>query len=174
MDNVDTWVWVLIAVVALLLLLGLIWALTKGRKAKEQHRLEKEREHREEAARLREEAREATVNARQTEAGAAAARADAEQARLDAERLEQRAGKLEHEATEVHQHAEHHITKADKIDPDVTTDKHGNVTERRTTTSGDDANAGGDYRETRTEVTREEGFRAQPTDRDLDDPNAPR
>src|SRR5690606_542145 len=63
MDNVDTWVWVLIAVVALLLLLGLIWALTKGRKAKEQHRLEKEREHREEANRLREEAREATVSA---------------------------------------------------------------------------------------------------------------
>ncbi|MBC9226974.1 hypothetical protein GL325_11600 [Aeromicrobium sp. 636] len=160
MDNIDTWVWVLIAVVAVLLVAALVWALTKGRQAKEQRRLEKERENREEAARLRDEAHEATVTARQTEAEAAAARADAEQARLDAERLEQRAGKLEGEATEVKQHAEHHSTQADKIDPDVTTDKHGNVTEtyetRETTTAADPAVAGGEYRETRTDVTRDE------------------
>ncbi|MFO6452243.1 MULTISPECIES: hypothetical protein [unclassified Aeromicrobium] len=135
MDNVDTWVWILIAVVAVLLLLALVAALAKrGSKAKEERRLEQERQHREEAARLRDEAREASVTANQTAAGAAAARADADQARLDAERLERQAKDLEHEAHETKQHADHRLSKADEIDPDVTTDEHGNVVRRNDAT----------------------------------------
>ena len=120
MDNIDPWVWILIAVVALLLVAALVWALTKGRKAKEEKRLEKEREQRVEAARLRDEAREASVTANQTAAGAAAARADADQARLDAERLERQAAELQQEAADTKQHVDHHLAKADEIDPDVT------------------------------------------------------
>ena len=116
MDEIDWWVWALIAlaVIALIAIIGVTMRNRAHAKAVERNR------HR--AGELREEAEVSGIEASQREADAAAARAEAEEARVAAEQLERQAQQHERDAGQVRSEAGERLAKADEIDPDVDDD----------------------------------------------------
>jgi uncharacterized membrane protein YcjF (UPF0283 family) len=112
MDNIDWWVWLIIAVV----IIALVAATMRVGSAR---RLQS---HRDKAATLREEAGAATVEARHREADAATARAQAENARFEADRLEQEARQHDDEALRTHGEVQEQLAEADRVDPDLSVD----------------------------------------------------
>lgn len=157
----DTWIWIIIGIVLVLIIIGIIAALTRGSKAK---RIERERA---EAEQLRMEAAERERTTRESQAAAAATDADAraaqadaqrqaaeadrqaaeaEQRRVEAERLQQEAHAKSEVAAEDQRAYDDKLREADAKDPDVRTDGDG----RRVADHDDrhrDDDAGGDVRD---------------------------
>lgn len=106
----DNWVWIVVAIVVLLLVIGAIVAVAQKCKQESNRR---------EAAELRENARHRSSELDQHEADMRSVEAEAERRRAEADKLEavaeQRRMRLESERTE---HAES-LREADEIDPDV-------------------------------------------------------
>ncbi len=156
MDDINWWVWALIAlaVIALIAIIGVAMRNRAHAKAVERDRFR--------AGELREEAEMSGIEASRREAEAADARAEAEQARVAAEQLERQAQQHERDAGQVRAEAGERIAKADEIDPDLdddltdrpaADDRRGIDGERPTDDGrGDDRPAGEHVRETRRDV----------------------
>lgn len=110
MGDIDWWVWLIIAVAAVLVIGVLVASLGRGRSV--EHR-------RSEAAELREKAREAQEEAQARETEAAATRAKVEEAKVRADELERRADEQKESAAQLKDEARERLVKADRIDPDV-------------------------------------------------------
>ena len=110
MDDINWWVWALIAV-AVIALIAVALRNRANVKAVQRDRFR--------AGQLREEAEVNAVEASRREADAAAARADAEEARVAAEQLERQAQQHERDAGQVRADAGERLAEADKIDPDI-------------------------------------------------------
>ncbi len=106
MNDIEWWVWLLVALAAVLIVVGLVVAV---RKAGTERRMKQQRA---KATELRDEAKESQVEAQQMQAAAASAKADAEEARLEAERLDREAARASQSAAE-------RAGEADRVDPDV-------------------------------------------------------
>jgi hypothetical protein len=106
----DNWVWIVVAIVALLLVIGVVVALAQKRKQESNRR---------EAAELRESARHRGSKLDQHEADLRGVAAEAERRRAEADKLEavaeQRRMRLESERAE----QADSLREADEIDPDV-------------------------------------------------------
>jgi hypothetical protein len=114
MNDIDWWVWVIVAVI-IIALLGVV-AVRAGSARRVQG-------HRAKAATLREEAAAATVDARQREADASTARAQAEKARFEADRLEDEARQHDDAAQRTQGEVQERLAEADRVDPDVSVDR---------------------------------------------------
>jgi uncharacterized membrane protein YcjF (UPF0283 family) len=127
MDDINWWVWALIAlaVIALIAIIGIT--------LRNRARVKKVQRDRFRADELREEAEVSAVEASRREADAASARAEAEQAKVAADQLERQAREHEQHAGEVRADASERFAKADEIDPDLDDD---NVANRSTTSDG--------------------------------------
>ena len=153
MDDINWWVWALIAlaVIALIAIIGVAMRNRAHAKAVQRDRFR--------AGELREEAEMSGIEASRREADAADARAEAEQARVAAEQLERQAQQHESDAGQVRAEAGERLAKADEIDPDIDDDLTDRTTandgggidgERPTDESvGDDRPVGEHVRETR-------------------------
>lgn len=118
------WVWIALAVLAILLVLGVVAARAHKRRTDERHRVE--------AGRIREQAAEQERDLRVEEARAAESEASAHKARAEADERAAEARRLEIEAEhrsgardELREDHERRLRHADALDPDVRTDKHG-------------------------------------------------
>ncbi len=109
MEDIDWWVWVIIAVVAVLVIGALIAALGRGKSAERR---------RNEAAELREQALAAQEEVRERETEAAATRAKVEEAKVRADELERRAQAEQKAAASLKDDARERLAEADRIDPD--------------------------------------------------------
>ena len=110
MDDIQWWVWVIIAVVAVLII-GALLASFGPRRSAERRRTE--------AAELREKALAAQEEVRVRETEAASTRAKVEEAKVRASELERHAREQEEEAASIADEAQERLVKADRIDPDV-------------------------------------------------------
>lgn len=109
----ETVVWIVVAVVLALLLLGLLAALMSKRKT----------EHRKtEAAELRQDAHARTPELDQADVRARAAQVEADQARLNAQQAEAQAVEAEQSRAAEQATYEDRIREADRLDPTVDTD----------------------------------------------------
>lgn len=104
----DNLMWIILAIVAALLILGLIFALMSSRKKKEQQ-LEADRAH---AAELRQDTQAEQAQLRQAEL-------EAEQRRLEAEQAQLRQQEAERGLAQQQAVQEDRLRTADRIDPDV-------------------------------------------------------
>ncbi len=111
MEDIDWWVWLIIAVAAVLIIGALIASFGPRRSAERR---------RSEAADLRERALAAQEEVRVRETEAAATRAKVEEAKVRAAELERHAREQERSAAEIKDDAREQLAKADRIDPDVT------------------------------------------------------
>ncbi len=109
MEEIDWWIWVIIAVVAVLVIGALIATLRRD-KSVERRRTE--------AAELREQAQAAQDEVRERETEAAATRAKVEEAKVRAEELERRAQSEQKSANALSHDARERLAEADRIDPD--------------------------------------------------------
>jgi len=119
--NTIGWI-VLIVVIVVIVVAIIVFAATAGRRRKQEA-------DRRRAADLREDAGRAGLAAREREVNSARAAADAKQAEVDAERLRREADERERAAAEARAEQEHKLARADSVDPDVETDRHGNRVE---------------------------------------------
>lgn len=119
--NATGWI-VLIVVVVVVVVAIVIVALTAGRRRK----VEADRR---KAAELREDAARADLAAREREAKSARAAADAKQAEVEAERLRREAEERDRAAAAARDEQQQKLSRADEVDPDVRTDRHGNRVE---------------------------------------------
>lgn len=110
MDDIQWWVWVIIAVVAVLIIGALLASFGPRRNAERR---------RTEAAELRERALAAQEEVRVRETEAASTRAKVEEAKVRADELERHAREQENEAASITEEAQERLAKADRIDPDV-------------------------------------------------------
>jgi len=116
----DNWVWIVVAIVALLVVIGVVVAMAQKRKQESNRR---------EAAELRENARHLRTKLDKREADMRSVEAEAERRRAEADKLEavaeQRRMRIESERAEHTQS----LREADEIDPDVdeTTSEHAIV-----------------------------------------------
>jgi hypothetical protein len=109
----ETVIWIVVAVVVALLVLGLLAALMSKRKT----------EHRKtEAAELRQDALARTPELDQADVKARAAQVEADQARLNAQRAEEQAAEAEQARAAAQATYEDRIREADRLDPTVDTD----------------------------------------------------
>ncbi len=127
MEDIRWWVWVIIAVVAVLVIGALLASLGPRRSAERR---------RTEAAELREKALAAQEEVRVRETEAASTRAKVEEAKVRADELERHAREQEQEAASFSEEAQEHLAKADRIDPDV--DGDSTSRERVVEPDGDD------------------------------------
>lgn len=120
MDDINWWVWALIAlaVIALIAIIGITM--------RNQAHAKKVQRDRFRADELREEAEVSAVEASRREADAASARAEAEQAKVAADQLQRQAREHEHDAGQVRAEAGERLAKADEIDPDLDDDNRAN------------------------------------------------
>ena len=146
MDDINWWVWVLIAlaVIALIAIIGVTLRNRANVKAVQRDRFR--------AGQLREEAEVSAVEASRREADAAAARAEAEQARIAAEQLERQAQGHERDAGQVRAEAGERLAEADQIDPDIDDDGLTDRDTARTDDVADDRPAGEHVRDTRRDL----------------------
>lgn len=114
MDDIQWWVWVIIAVVAVLVI-GALVASFGPRRSAERRRTE--------AAQLREQALAAQEEVRVRETEAASTRAKVEEAKVRADELARHAREQENEAASITEEARERLAKADRIDPDVDRDE---------------------------------------------------
>jgi FtsZ-interacting cell division protein ZipA len=107
----DTVIWIVVAVIVALLVLGLVAALTS-----------KNRNHRKaQAAELRRDARSRTPDLSEADVRAREAEVEAERARLEAQRAEARAAEAEQARAVEQAGYEDQIREADRLDPAVDT-----------------------------------------------------
>ncbi|MEY9953627.1 hypothetical protein [Leifsonia sp. EB34] len=112
--------WIVLIVVIVVVVVGIIVVVsTVGRR----RRLEADRV---KAAELREAASRDELAARDREAKSARAAADAKQAEVEAERLRREADERERAAAAAREEQQDKLSRADDVDPDVRTDRHGN------------------------------------------------
>lgn len=132
MDD-NTWVWIIVAVIALLVLGALVAALLKKKQERD----------REQAAEIRDNAQRWGTKLDQREAEARGVEAEAQRARAEADQLEavaeQRRMRVESERAK---HAET-LREADELDPDTDTSKGGST---RTDTGKDSGKSSGTHR----------------------------
>lgn len=114
MEDTEWWVWLVIAVAAVLIIGALVAAFGPAKRAERK---------RSEAAELRERALAAQEEVRVRETEAAATRAKVEEAKVRAEELERRAQSEQQAADEIRDDARDRLAKADRIDPDVHDDR---------------------------------------------------
>ena len=112
----STWLWILLAVVALVVLVAVIMA---GRKKKLERDRQRAHELREEAATKATDLQKREAQAREVEADAARARAEADRKAAEAERLEAEARDRAGAASAARAEHDAHLREADKLDPDV-------------------------------------------------------
>lgn len=112
----STWLWILLAVVALVVLVAVIMA---GRKKKLERDRQRAHELREEAATKATDLQKREAQAREVEADAARARAEADRKAAEAERLEAEARERAGAASAARAEHDAHLREADKLDPDV-------------------------------------------------------
>ena len=123
MDDIQWWVWLIIAVAAVLVIGALIASFGPRRSAERR---------RSEAAELRERALAAQEEVRVRETEAASTRAKVEEAKVRADELERHAREQERSAAEIKDDARGDLEKADRIDPDVTdSDLHSDARHER-------------------------------------------
>jgi len=113
LQNVDTWVWVVVAVVAALLIIGVLAALGRHKKRDWDHSR---------AEAIRSEVEERRPDLLKHEVSALEAEAQAEQARVDAERLEAQAREQRREVEDERSALTERLREADERDPLVDTD----------------------------------------------------
>ncbi|MFE4469350.1 hypothetical protein ACFRFH_11080 [Leifsonia sp. NPDC056824] len=112
--------WIVLIVVIVVIVVGIIIVVsTVGRRRK----VEADRQR---ATELREAASRDELAAREREAKSARAAADAKQAEVDAERLRREADERERAAAAARDEQQDKLSRADDVDPDVETDRHGN------------------------------------------------
>lgn len=150
MDDMDWWVWLIIAVAIIALIAVVAYAMRNQAAARAAER------NRHRAGELREEAQVTGVEASRREADAASARAEAEEASVAAEQLERQARGHEQDAGEVRAEAGERLAEADRIDPDANDDGltgRGATTDDRVADGGDgmlgDRSSGEHVRDTR-------------------------
>lgn len=112
----SSWLWILLAVVALVVLVAVIMA---GRKKKLERDRERAHELREEAATKATDLQKREAHAREVEADAARARAEADRKAAEAERLEAEARERAGAASAARAEHDSRLREADKLDPDV-------------------------------------------------------
>ena len=109
----DTVIWIVVAIVAALLILGLLAAMMSKRKT----------EHRKaEAAELRSDAHARTADLDEADVRTREAEVEAERARLEAERAEARATEAQQARVAEEASYEDRLREADRLDPTVDTD----------------------------------------------------
>lgn len=112
--------WIVLIVVIVVIVVGIVIVVSMmGRRGK----VEADRQR---AAELREAASRDELAAREREAKSARAAADAKQAEVDAERLRREADERERAAAAARDEQQDKLSRADDVDPDVETDRHGN------------------------------------------------
>ena len=103
-------IWITIAIVVALVIVGLVVFFgRKGKLKADRHR----------AAEMRQTAKTHELGAREGEAKAARAEADAKQAEVDAERLRREAHDRQEDARTVREDSQKRVRDADELDPDV-------------------------------------------------------
>lgn len=113
LQNVDTWVWAVVAVVAALLIIGALVALGRHKKRDWDHAR---------AEAMRREVEQHRPELLEHEVSALEAEAQAEQARADAERLAAQAREQRREVEEERSTLTERLREADERDPLVDTD----------------------------------------------------
>lgn len=116
--NTTGWI-ILIVVVVIVVIAIVVVALTAGRRRKLEH-------DRQQAGELRAAAGSDDLAAREREAKAARAEADAKQAEVEAEQRRREAAAHAAEAGEARSAVDDKLARADRLDPDVRTDRQGN------------------------------------------------
>ncbi|MFB9746927.1 hypothetical protein [Leifsonia shinshuensis] len=112
--------WIVLIVVIVVVVVGIvIVASTVGRRRKQEA-------DRQRATELREQASRDELAARDREAKSARAAADAKQAEVEAERLRREADERERAVAAAREDQQAKLSRADEVDPDVETDRHGN------------------------------------------------
>lgn len=107
----DTWVWVVIAIVVVVALVGLVlWTQRRS-----DHRMH---ERIEQAQDLRARGQEADLHAKEQAAEAAREQAEAQRARVEAERLERASRQRAAEAEQAQQAARSHLDEANRLMPE--------------------------------------------------------
>lgn len=109
MENVETWMWIVLAIVVALLVIGAVIA---GTKKKHEH-------NRHEAAELREVAERQRVAVERKDAEARAAEAEAERVRAEADRLEALARERRGDVETQRASYSDRLDRANELDPDV-------------------------------------------------------
>ena len=113
LQNVDTWVWVAVAVVAALVIIGVLAALGRGKKRDWDHSR---------AEAIRSDVAKQTPELRDREASTLGTEAQAQRARADADRLDAQAREQRHEVEEQRSRLNERLREADERDPRVDTD----------------------------------------------------
>ena len=113
LQNVDTWVWIAVAIVAALVIIGAIAALGKHKKADWDHSR---------AEAIRDDVGQRRSELREREASTLETEARAERARAEAERLEAQARENRQEVEEDRSSLNERLREADERDPQVETD----------------------------------------------------
>ena len=113
LQNVDTWVWVAVAGVAALVIIGVIAALGKRKKADWDHSR---------AESIRNDVEQQRPELREREASTLETEAQAERTRAEAERLEAQAREQRREVEDQRSTLNERLREADERDPHVTTD----------------------------------------------------
>ena len=113
LQNVDTWVWVAVAVVAALVIFGVLAAVGRRKKRDWDHSR---------AEAMRSEVEQHTPELRRNEAEALETEAQAERARAEAERLEAQAREQRREVEDQRSTLAEQLREADERDPFVDTD----------------------------------------------------
>lgn len=116
MDDIQWWVWLIIAVAAVLIIGALLASFGPRRSAQRRRTV---------AAELREKALAAQEEVRIRETEAAATRAKVEEAKVRAEELARHAREQERQAASISEEAQQRLAKADRIDPDTDHDRDG-------------------------------------------------
>ena len=109
----DTVVWIVVAVVVALLILGLLAALMSNKRKTEQRKAQ--------AAELRHDAQSRTPDLDEADVRAREAEVEAERARLEAQRAETRAAEAEQARAAEQAGYEDRIREADRLDPTIDT-----------------------------------------------------
>lgn len=115
--DTSTVVWIVVAAIAVIVLLAVVWRLASTKRA-ERNRAQAH-ELRERAAASATDLQRKEATAKESEAQAAAARAEAERKAAEAERLEAEARDRMNAAQAHRQEQQEHLRRADELDPDV-------------------------------------------------------
>jgi hypothetical protein len=138
MDS-DTVIWIVVAVVVALLVLGLLAALMNKRKTEQRSAA---------AAELRQDARSRTLDLDEADVRAQEAQVQAERARLEAERAQTQAAEADQARAAEHAGYEDRIREADQLDPAVDTTSSDYEPDTRYPADSDEAPPRGEERVT--------------------------
>ena len=122
MNDIQWWVWLIIALVIVALVAGAVAASRAASRRRAEEKGRQDEQNRLESSALRDDARSTKADTTRLEAEALTARADAEEARITAERLDDLTQEKMHAADSTRTEIDTRLQEADRIDPDVQVD----------------------------------------------------